>query len=303
MRRPLTPDDHLDDRAELVPAQRVNLPSYGNAGYLAYDSAGSVGVSSVSSVIADLQTIVSAAGENGCGYEAPLEAMYRFLVDPEPPVSVGLVNGQSTPGDINQALLSQRKAFLRPDSAVAIVLLSDESDCSIKDEGVGWFLGSSSRMPLSTAVCDANVNDPCCRSCAQREFETPAGCTALVDDANCKNVPAGQTYATWDPLHDSLNLRCFDQQKRFGFDLLYPIERYSNALSNPQVYDRAGVLVDNPLLAARAGKGPRSASLISVSVIVGVPWQDLATTASLSPGHAIEYLDGAVCRATPAGRF
>jgi hypothetical protein len=40
-------------------------------------------------------------------------------------------------------------------------------------------------------------------------------------------------------------------------------------------------------------KGPRSATLISVSVIVGAPWQDLATTASLSSGHPIEYMDGA----------
>ncbi len=288
-----TSDEHPDDRAELLPAQRANLPSYNNAGYLAYDSAGLTGVSNVNSVVADLQTIISAAGEHGCGYEAPLEAMYRFLVDPEPPVSVAQVNGVSAPTGINEALLIERNAFLRPDSAVAIVMLSDESDCSIRDDTVGWFVASSSRMPLSTEACNTNSNDPCCRSCAQREFVTPTGCSALADDPFCKNVPAGQAYATWDAPHDSLNLRCFDQQRRFGFDLLYPIERYSDALSNPKVRNRAGVLLDNPLLAARDGKGPRSATLVSVSVIVGAPWQDLATSASLSAGHAIEYLDGA----------
>jgi hypothetical protein len=106
-------------------------------------------------------------------------------------------------------------------------------------------------------------------------------------------VPSGQQFATWDAVHDSLNLRCFDQRRRFGFDLLYPLERYTNGLSNPLVTNRAGTLVDNPLLAARSGKGPRSATLISVSVIVGAPWQDLATTNSLSPGQPLEYLDGA----------
>jgi len=290
---PSSPDDHLDDRAELLPAQRANLPSYDNSGYLAYDAAGMAGVSNVGSVIADLQTIVSAASEHGCGFEAPLEAMYRFLVDPEPPVSVSQVSGQTVPGDVNSALLAQRNSFLRPDSAVAIVILSDESDCSIRDDSVGWFVGSSTRMPRSTAACDANVNDPCCRSCAQNESLPPSGCASLHDDLNCKNVPSGQQYATWDTLHDSLNLRCFDQRKHFGFDLLYPVERYSDALSNPQVRNRANVLVDNPLLAARAGKGPRSATLISVSLIVGSPWQDLASSASLSSGHSIEYLDGA----------
>ena len=290
----VTAEDHLDDRAELLPAQRSNLPSYNNAGYLAYDAAGLVGVANVNSVITDLQTMVGAVGEHGCGFEAPLEAMYRFLVDPEPPVAVTLVSSQSTPGEINQALLTQRKAFLRPDSAVAIVILSDESDCSIVDEGVGWFVGSQNRMPRSTAACDLNVNDPCCRSCAQREDSgPPAGCLPLQNDAMCGNVPSGSQYATWDPLHDSLNLRCFNQQKRFGFDLLYPVERYSDALSNPLVRNRSGLLVDNPLFAARDGKGPRSATLVSVSVIVGAPWQDLASNASRLPGNAIDYLDGA----------
>ena len=56
----------------------------------------------------------------------------------------------------------------------------------------------------------------------------------------------------------------------------------------------AGILVENPLFAARDGKGPRSATLVSVSVIVGAPWQDLATQRQPElSGHAIEYLDGA----------
>ena len=285
--------DHLDDRAELVPAQRDGVASYNGSGYLSFDAAGQTGVSNVGAIVTDLQAMVSAASEHGCGYEAPLEALYRFLVDPEPPVSVQQVEGASVRTGINDALLAQRSSFLRPDSAVAVVILSDESDCSIVDEGQGWFVGSSVRMPHATTACDTNPNDTCCRSCAQIEAVPPAGCPALSEDALCKTIPAGQTYATWDAGHDSLNLRCFKQQERFGFDLLYPIERYSDALSNPQVRNRAGVLVDNPLLAARGGKGPRSATLISVSVIVGAPWQDLATTASLGAGHDLEYLDGA----------
>jgi len=283
---------NVDDRAELLPAVRPSLPSYNGTGFLAFDASGVVGVANVNNVIADLQTIVGAVGDGGCGYEAPLEAMYRFLVDPEPPTSVEQVNNMSTPIGINQALLTQRSGFLRPDSAVAVVILSDENDCSIQDEGVGWFVGSSLRMPRSTAACDANVNDRCCRSCAQSESAPPSGCLALKDDPVCKEKLPNQQYATWDAAHDSLNLRCFEQRKRFGFDLLYPVERYNDALSNPLVRNRAEVLVDNPLFAARDGKGPRSATLISVSMIIGAPWQDLATTASLSAGSPIDYLGG-----------
>ena len=279
--------DYLDDRAQLVPSMRTGVASFNASGFLSYDATGKAGVTDVSAVITDLKATVAAAGETGCGFEAPLEAMYRFLVDPEPPISVGLSAGASTPMGINDALLAQRAAFLRPDSAVAIVLLSDENDCSIRDDGVGWFVGANARMPLSTVACDTNPNDPCCRSCAQNEAAPPTGCPALTADAKCKNVPAGQQYATQDALHDSLNLRCFNQRARFGFDLLYPVERYSNALSNPKIQNREGNLVDNPLLVGR------SATLISVSTIVGSPWQDLASTASLSAGHNLQYLAGA----------
>jgi hypothetical protein len=279
--------DNLDDKAQLVPSMRTSVPSFNASGFLAYDATGKAGVTDVSSVITDLKATVVAAGEHGCGYEAPLEAMYRFLIDPDPPSSVQLVGNVSTPVGINDVLLAQRAAFLRPDSAVAVVILTDENDCSIRDDGVGWFVGASARMPLSTVACDTNPNDPCCRSCAQREASPPKGCVALSDDAKCHNVPAGQQYATQDALHDSLNLRCYDQQARFGFDLLYPVERYSNALSNPKIPNREGTLVNNPLLVGR------SATLVSVSTIVGVPWQDLASKASLTAGHDLEYLNGA----------
>ena len=88
-------------------------------------------------------------------------------------------------------------------------------------------------------------------------------------------------------------MRCFDQKRRFGADLLYPVERYTSALTETQVKNRAGVLVPNPLFAARDGLGPRSPTLVSVSLIVGAPWQDLATTDSLSAGSTLQYLDGA----------
>jgi hypothetical protein len=85
-----------------------------------------------------------------------------------------------------------------------------------------------------------------------------------------------EAYNTWDTLDDPLNLRCFDQKRRFGFDLLNPVWRYSVGLTNPTIYDNDGKLVPNPLLAQR------SASLVSVSVLVGAPWQDLATEDSLN---------------------
>jgi hypothetical protein len=289
-----TPDTHYDDKAQLLPSVRAGLASYQGSGFLAFDVSGKAGVTEQSVLSTQLRDVIDAAGQTGCGYEATLESMYRFLIDPTPPKSVTKASGSgvSAPQGVNDELLAQREAFLRPDSSVAIVILSDENDCSIQDTGVGWFVGAATRMPRATEVCEQDPNDPCCRSCAAYESAPPTGCAALKDDVNCGDVPAGSIYSTWDREHDSLNLRCFEQQRRFGFDLLNPVARYTVGLTNSQVYDWSGSLVQNPLFAARAGKGPRSNSLVSVSVIVGSPWQDLASDESRS-GEGLTFFSAA----------
>ncbi len=274
---PMDVDPHLDDQAELIPSKRDDVPSFQGSGFASWDTTGQAGDTDPTVITSQVQAMISAAGHDGCGFEAPLEAMYRFLIDPEPPVSIAKdpTTGLSVSTGVNQDLLAQRAAFLRPSSALAVVLLSDENDCSIQDSGVGWFVGSTSHMPKASVECASNPNDPCCRSCAQEPTNATAQCPSLDDDANCMGAAAG-SYNTWDTLGDSLNLRCFDQKQRFGFDLLNPVWRYTVGLTNPQIYDQAGKLVPNPLLAAR------SPSLISVTMLVGAPWQDLATDDSLS---------------------
>ncbi|HKO47274.1 MAG TPA: hypothetical protein VJV79_06100 [Polyangiaceae bacterium] len=294
------PEANHDDQGQLLPSKRTGLASYQDRGFLAFDATGAAGERDPTLLTSNLGALIASAGERGCGYEAPLEAMYRFLVDPEPPLSVAVVGQVSTPMGINERLLEQRRAFLRPDSSLAIVIFSDENDCSIKDAGLGWFVASlnpgggntSSRLPRATSACEIDPNDVCCRSCAAVDTTATASCTPVAQDSVCSLATDGQPYATHSVLDDSLNLRCFDQQRRFGFDILHPIERYAAALSEPKVSNRAGMLVDSPLFAARDGKGPRSASLVSVSVIVGAPWQDLATPDS-SNGISLEYLDSA----------
>jgi hypothetical protein len=97
---------HLDDQAELLPTKRTGVASYMNSGFLSFDQAGKTGITDVAALTTQLQATVIAAGEHGCGFEAPLEAMYRFLIDPAPPVSVQKVNNASTPTGMNQELLA-----------------------------------------------------------------------------------------------------------------------------------------------------------------------------------------------------
>jgi hypothetical protein len=300
--------DNLDDKARLIGSMRAGTfdvaKTWNNTGFLAWDPAGTknvpAGMSDANAFVTTFQNMITATGEHGCGFEASLESWYRFLADPEPPATVTMVaeatmRSSTTAGGVctgcDEIVLAQRKAFLRPDSALVIVMLSDENDCSIRDDGIAWFIGSNARMPLSTSACDKNPNDHCCRSCAQREPQPPVGCLSLSTDPVCHVVPAGQQYATYDALHDSLNLRCFNHQQRFGFDLLYETSRYVDALraSTLPLQSSPTIAVRNPLFAGDPGKPVRDPSLVFLAGIVGVPWQDVADDASQA-GAGLVYL-------------
>jgi len=140
-------------------------------------------------------------------------------------------------------------------------------------------------MPQASAACDDSPDDRCFHSCASA---APSGCTPNESDAVCSTGKGG--YPVVAAKDDSPHLRCFDQKRRFGLDLLYPTSRYVNGLTKATVPNRAGKLVPNPIFANANGGPPRSPSLVLLTGIVGVPWQDLATEDSLS-GRNLTYLN------------
>jgi hypothetical protein len=284
-----------DDRAELLPtanpAVRGPLASWNGSGFLAWDPGGDrnlpPGEANLGTLVGDFRNHVKAAGESGCGFEGSLEAWYRFLVDPDPPVDVrSALNSEGVPvnylGAVNQTILTQRKAFLRPDSLLAIVMLTDENDCSITDaEGHQGFYVSTTeaRLPRPSSAC-ANPDDRCCHSCGA---PAPEGCTPNDQDPECSKD------TKLSLLEDPPNSRCFDQKRRFGFDLLYPVERYIRGLTEDTVPNRRGELVANPLFAPANGLPGRQKGLVLLAGIVGVPWQDVSTTESWT-GPGLTYL-------------
>jgi hypothetical protein len=275
----------------------------------------------------EFSKLVAAAGEHGCGWEATLEAWYRFLVEPYPYTKItrlpcntsdtanSCAGPERDPGTMMQLvdlnILNQRKQFLRPDSLLAIVMLTDENDCSFKASGQTWRLAQTqSTMEggeagyfgafKSSAACASNPNDPCCQSCGQPNVAS--GCaTATATDANgmtstvaagCEN---GRKFVLEDK-GDHPNLRCFQQKRRFGVDYLYPVARYSTALREQLICpysetldkaycdDKGLTMVANPIysdLQYTGGKDevpavPRNKNLIFLAGILGVPWQDVA---------------------------
>lgn len=282
-----------DDHAHLIPTLRA-VDSYADRGFLKWDPDGLAsppGESDVQAFTDSLQAVLGSVGESGCGFEAQLESVYRFLVDPEPPLSIArdaqsaiaVKQGRDT------SLLEQRRSFLRPDSSVAVLLLTDENDCSVLDEGYGWLVNRTARMYAANSICASDPNDRCCRSCG--EAATLDGCPSLADDPACQNDFLVEE-------DDDLNLRCWEQKRRFGLDLLYPISRYVRGFGDGMVPDRNGSYVQNPLF-HRDGVD-RDRSLFTLAVVGGVPWQDLATPESLA-GEELRYMSPAELEA--ADRF
>jgi hypothetical protein len=108
-------------------------------------------------------------------------------------------------------------------------MLSDENDCSIVDENgdLGWYVSTTSDgMARATSICATNPNDECCRSCASN---APVGCPTNDQDSECQKG----TYVL--NTEDKIDLRCWDQKRRFGIDFLYPTQRYVNALTQKQL--------------------------------------------------------------------
>jgi hypothetical protein len=225
---------------------------------------------------------IVAVGQRGCGLEAQLESVYRFLVQPDPWVRIAREGGVATygpPEEIDREILRQRAAFLRPDSLVAILLLTDEDD-SIADplsfRGSGWNFMERPPMPRGTAPCAADPTSPACASCAFVPPDAP-GC----------NPP---TYAATE---DQVDVRFHHMKARFGVDPQFPIQRYVDALTSARVpargmeHDAQGRYAPtpactNPLFAAKLPaadgdercklpRGPRSPQLVYFAVIGGVP--------------------------------
>jgi hypothetical protein len=237
--------------------------------------------------------LVRGVGSDGCGFPAPLEAWYRFLVDPAPvlqwipcPCFVGDDTEHCRcPDGIDSLVLQQRHDMIRQDSAVVVVMISDRNDCSLADSAWSFQAlqatehGEPFHLAPGTAACRYDADSDECKSCSEFDpADAPAECAAGWPD------PA---------LDDPMSLRCYDQKRRFGIDFLHPIERYVDGLTEVRFED--GTL--NPLFCRDyatiadpddpsseivdpkrcAGQmAIRDPSQILLVGVVGVPWQDIA---------------------------
>ncbi len=286
---------HANDRGRLVARTETGakLPEAGDLGFLAWyppvpknedkerhPAPPVPAIDSVDALGRAFRSMIVGVGQDGCGLEAQLESVYRFLVQPDPWTEIAVQDGKASYGPKTQVdtdLLRQRAAFLRPDSLVAVVMLTDEDDSSpdpLAFDGRGYLFNQDTPLPRATAACQAAPSSPACTSCSVKP-----------DDPGCS--PRDYSEA-----EDAVNVRYTRMKQRFGVDPQFPITRYVDALTAPRVPSRdseheKGRYVGkadctNPLYAAalpteananlcKLPRGPRSKDLVLFALIGGVP--------------------------------
>ncbi len=245
-------------------------------------------IGDVSELVGDFQTLVGGVGESGCGFESQLEAWYRFLVQPDPYDHIEVQNGSTaTLVGFDAALIKQRHDFLRPDSLLGVIMVTDENDSNVDPRAIGgraWqylnapFPGSPTQAPPhATPECDADPFGPLCGSCI--------------------NTPCPDK---WYPSDEAThaNARMIQPKRRYGVDLQFPLARYVDGLTSKTVPNRDGEHPNssaayvgdknctNPIFAAtlpekptsaaalcNLAPGPRGTNLVYFAVIGGLPHQ------------------------------
>ncbi len=306
--------NHNDDRGELIDratAAETPLADLGTSSYLNWfpsvpanagktASAGAPAITDTATLVSDFTSILQGVGTYGCPIESQLESWYRFLIQPDPYDSLGLDPHQYAQWQgVDTNLLKQRHDFLRPDSLVVIVDLTDEDDSEIDVRSVGGtgyqWNSSAFDPPRGTAGCtedsaDDGLTDPnACTGCLYSSSST--------SDSSCTMG----AYSDWTDWAYNINLRHVHPTQKYGLTLQYPIERYTTGLTSTTVPDRRGEYPQgafsyqgltnrncvNPLFAARLPDGSstdpdtlcnlpagtRTPDLVYYAHIGGVPHQ------------------------------
>ncbi|HTB71977.1 MAG TPA: hypothetical protein VK762_01975 [Polyangiaceae bacterium] len=211
-------------------------PSSVNASNAAVTPTGPTPVTDPTALSTDFQQLVVGVHQFGCGIESQLESWYRFLIQPDPYASLGLdKTGKFAQWvGVDTTILAQRADFLRPDSLVAILVLTDENDSEVDVRafgGTAWnFMSTKFNPPRGTSICATTPSDPTCTSCAFGKNG---------NDSECMNE--GGFYTSTQDLHNwgyDLNLRHVHEKQKYGVSVQFPIQRYVLGLTSPRVPNR-----------------------------------------------------------------
>jgi hypothetical protein len=249
------PDDGVKNGSAHLHTRGANGADVAAAkqGFLAFGG-GPGATSDLAAFARDAEDLVRGVGEAGCGLEAQLESAYRFLVQPDPWQKVTLDgNNQAALTGLDATVLAQRAAFLRPDSLVVVLLVTDEDDSNVDPRSVGgqgWAFaanqfpgstvfradGKSTTAPRATSACKTNPGAADCTSCGfalSCDPSTPE-CQKLKSDPECQ-----KNGGYYGPTEDPINVRFHRMKERYGIDPQFPLSRYVDGFTNARIPDRS----------------------------------------------------------------
>jgi hypothetical protein len=197
-------------------------------------------------LVGDFSRLVVGTHQFGCGIESQLETWYRFLIQPDPYASLAQdKNGKAQWVGFDTTILAQRADFLRPDSLVAVIVLTDENDSEVDVRsfgGTGWnFMSSTFEPPRGTSACQsgnpATVAGASCTSCAFGNNASDPQCMTDVPAKGKYGVYPQTNPEDWgyDP-----NLRHVHEKQKYGVSVQFPIKRYVLGLTSTKVPNRDG---------------------------------------------------------------
>ncbi|GAC1584640.1 MAG: hypothetical protein NVS3B20_14500 [Polyangiales bacterium] len=246
--------------------------------------------------------VVQSAQQDGCGYEESLESIYHFLIDPAPyqtaEVKCVLGSGGDACGNnpivvsgVDTVLLAQREAFLRHDSLLAVIILTDEDDASLQPFDKYWVPWgfADGFMKRGWKACESVPDDfePETADEYAKLLKDYKCNTCFIDesDPNCK-VPWAKTPLNNDV--DGRNNREFHQVQRFGRNFYWGRQRYVNGFTQSLVVGSDRKMGANPIFKT----GYRTTDLVVVAGITGVP-KNLVTEISPTKGEVAKALTSA----------
>jgi hypothetical protein len=220
----------------------------------------------------DAACLIKKAGTAGCEYESSWEAAYHFLIDPAPYAKAEVsffpdYADKIRVEGLDETLLAERRAFLRPDSVVAVVIASDENDASLKPAGLNWYAWGQpqGKMLPGWAACGSVPDDFEPESITDyKKLHEEYRCFSCFEDPS--DPGCARTWPIGTDI-DAPRLRAFHQTQRFGYNFLWGRDRYVKAFTAVQVMDSTNRLSTNPLFVG----GQRSSDHVVVGTLVGVP--------------------------------
>ena len=181
-------------------AMDVRLPTLGDKPFLNWNPTMG-GYADAAAIGTPFAQMVSGVGQHGCGYEASLESIYRFLNEPDPYDNITIdKDGRrawrcGAQRHRHRAARSSAKTSCAPTRSSSVIMVTDENDCSIIDGGQYFYVivppsGSPPKSfaharhvglqrrtpttPAASAACNTTPTTRRRRMCGPR------------DDAECK---------------------------------------------------------------------------------------------------------------------